>query len=177
MRQAQALDPLDPLYLTWLAEMCTELERHDEALELTRRALDMNPDYVSASVIQVLALRGKGMHQDAIDLATKLAAKEAWTKPVLARALIGAGRLAEATRLVAEVRTLPPDVVGAWHVLNAYVELGDNANAIAWIETMIARQHIFCSWIDAHLALSRANDALRADPRYKAAMAKIKPSV
>jgi len=83
---------------------------------------------------------------------------------VLVRAYAHAGRRREALRLVDELkRRQQTGYVAAAPFVNAYLGLGDNEQALAWLERAYQEQSNILQLIKVHQHF----DPLRGDPRFK----------
>jgi pentatricopeptide repeat protein len=82
---------------------------------------------------------------------------------VLVRAYAHAGRRREALRLVDELkRRQQTSYVAATPFVNAYLGLGDNEQALAWLERAYQEQSNILQLIKVHPYF----DPLRGDPRF-----------
>ncbi len=83
---------------------------------------------------------------------------------VLVRAYAHAGRRADALRLLAELkRRNQAGYVPAAAFVNAYLGLGENEEAFAWLEQAYKEQSNILLWLRVHPYF----DPLRDDPRFK----------
>jgi hypothetical protein len=83
---------------------------------------------------------------------------------VLVRAYAHAGRRADALGLLAELkRRKQSGYVPAAAFVNAYLGLGENEEAFAWLEQAYKEQSNILQWLKVHPYF----DPLRDDPRFK----------
>ena len=83
---------------------------------------------------------------------------------VLTQAYAHAGRRADALRLVEELKQRKQKgYVPAGAFVNAYLGLGDNEEALAWLEKAYAEHSNIVQWMKVHPFM----DPLREDPRFK----------
>jgi tetratricopeptide (TPR) repeat protein len=176
MKKAQSLDPLNPLYSAWLAQMYERLGRYDDALVQVDNALELAPGFPIAVMAQVRAYSGKGMHRQAVDLATTAAVRDPSARVLLAQALVDAGRKDEARRLAGDIdRTTSSDAFDAYYVAYLHGTLGENTQAIEWLQHVVESRHVWAPWIETEFGLDRRLASLRGDARYKALLATVKP--
>ena len=167
IRQAAALDPLNPLYAVWLGQMQLGLGRPDDALSQAAKALELDPQVMPAYILRMGAYSAKGLHKEAVAVGEKLAASPVGPLP-LANALASAGRGDDARKIVDALQPSPPMTLGLAMV---HTRLGDHRRALAYIEQSIAERNIYVPWIPAMVQLQ----PLKSDPRFAQIMASVKP--
>jgi serine/threonine-protein kinase len=165
-----ALDPLSPLYAAWLAAAYWEFGRFDDALAQARKARDLQPDFPVALMVEGLALLDTGRRAAAIGTHEAFAAKypqrgNTW---ILARTYASAGRPQQARELLAGLRaTPPPDLVHPWFVAAAYSALGDQDEAVTWLERAYELRIGFLTNLARERAAGFDLRPLRSHPRFQ----------
>ena len=167
IRQAVALDPLNPLYAVWLGQMQLGLGRPDDALSQAAKALELDPQVLPAYLLRMGAYSAKGLHKEAVAVGEKLAASPVGPLP-LAMALASAGRGDDARKIVDALQPSPPMTLGLAMV---HTRLGDHRRALAYIEQVIAERNIYAPWIPAMVPFQ----PLKSNPRFAQIMASVKP--
>jgi tetratricopeptide (TPR) repeat protein len=144
--------------------------RYEQCLATARRALQLDPNFFGGLQYEALALSALGRHAEAVAAARRNSANPA---PVfastLAIVLAQADSLDAAREVVAALEaraSLKP--VTAAHLLRAYAALGDADRMFAWLDRAIAER----SPAVAYLYVDPIFDRYRADPRFKAAIAR-----
>jgi tetratricopeptide (TPR) repeat protein len=132
--------------------------RYDEAI---RELRNDDPDHWYLG----LALIANGQPDEAITVLEKALGpdRNPMVMGVLVRAYAHAGRRSEALHLVDELkRRQQKSYVAAAPFVNAYLGLGDNEQALAWLERAYEEQSNMLQLIKVHPYL----DPLRSDPRF-----------
>jgi serine/threonine-protein kinase len=144
--------------------------RYERSLATARRALQLDPGFFGALQYEALSLSMLGRHTEAIASARRASTNPA---PVFASTL--AIVLAQADSLDAAreiIDTLEARVnrkpFGAVIMFRAYAALGDADRMFAWLDRAIAER----SPGVAYLHVDPLLDPYRADPRFKAAIAR-----
>nr|MBP7419619.1 tetratricopeptide repeat protein [Xanthomonadales bacterium] len=167
LREAHRLEPLSRVIRDNLTQF--HILRNEPAIALVeaRRLVELAPDYPSGHALlgRVLLLNGKP--DEALIAVDRAIAMETGIRARLARiaALVALGRHDEAASLAREYEG--QHAVGnldAYWVANAYVDLGDDGQALAWLERAIAERSALVSGVRADTSMLR----LRDDPRFRA---------
>ena len=166
VQRARELDPLGGAGITPLGGAAItngfilfHARRYDEAI---RELRNDDPDHW----ILGLALIANGQPDEAITVLEKALGtdRNPAVMGVLVRAYAHAGRRREALRLVDELkRRQQTGYVAAAPFVNAYLGLGDNEQALAWLERAYQEQSNILQLIKVHPYF----DPLRGDPRFK----------
>ena len=172
LREAHRLEPLSRVIRDNLTQF--HILRNEPAIVLVeaRRLVELAPDYPSGHALlgRVLLLNGKP--DEALIAVDRAIAMETGIRARLARiaALVALGRHDEAASLAREYEG--QHAVGnldAYWVANAYVDLGDDGQALAWLERAIAERSALVSGVRADTSMLR----LRDDPRFRAIVARM----
>src|SRR5579872_224976 len=165
VQRARELDPLGGAGITPLGGAAItngfilfHARRYDEAI---RELRNDDPDHW----ILGLALIANGQPEEAIPVLEKALGtdRNPAVMGVLVRAYAHAGRRREALRLVDELkRRQQTTYVAAAPFVNAYLGLGDNEQALAWLERAYQEQSNMLQLIKVHPYF----DPLRGDPRF-----------
>ena len=168
IEQARRLDPRSAVLATAAANVLHYARRFDQAVELSRQALELDPGMVGAHTMTRYAHSLTGRHAEAF-AAYERERAFAGDTPALrakrAQTLAAAGRREEAREVLRDLigrgghAWLPPYEVALAHAL-----AGDRDEAFAWLERAAREHAVLFSFVrvDPHL------DALRADPRFAA---------
>ncbi len=165
---AQRGRELDPLAVsgTRIAWILFQSRRYDETIHELHSVLAVQPDHASALWYLGFVLIAKNQPADAIPVLEKAASvsnRSPGVIGVLIRAYAHAGRRGDALRLLAELkRRRKAGYVPAGAFVNAYLGLGDNDQAFAWLEEAYKEQSNILQFLKVHPYF----DPIRADPRF-----------
>jgi pentatricopeptide repeat protein len=164
-RRARELDPFGVTGsgIGWLLFQSRHFE---EAIRELRSDLAVHPDDGSTYWFLGFALIANGQPAEAIPVLEKAVAltnRSAAVIGVLIRAYAHAGRRTEALRLLDELkRRQKAGYVPAAAFVNAYLGLGDNEQAFAWLERAYNEKSRILQFTKVHPFF----DPLRGDPRF-----------
>jgi pentatricopeptide repeat protein len=164
-QRASELDPLGvPGGMTgWIL---FHARRYGQSIREMRSVLAVDPDLAGANWFLGFALIANGQPDEAITVlekAVSLSRRSPAVIGVLIRAYAHAGRRAEALRLLDELkRRQEKSYVPAAAFVNAYLGLGDNEQALAWLEKAYQEQSNILGLLKVHPYF----DPLRGDPRF-----------
>ena len=165
-RRARELDPLAGVVGTEVGWILFAAHRYGEAIHELRSVLAVRPDDAYALWNLGLALIANGQAEDAIPVlekAVSVSDRSPGVIGVLVRAYAYAGRRTEALRLLAELnRRKQVGYVPAGAFVNAYLGLGDNEQAFAWLERAYQEQSNFLQFLKVYPYF----DPIRGDPRF-----------
>jgi pentatricopeptide repeat protein len=164
-QRGRALDPLAVagVEIGWIL---FHARRYDEALhelrsDVTVQAEDSNSLWILGIVL------ADNQPEEAITVLEKAASgsdRSPAVLGVLIRAYVRAGRRADALRLFGELkRRQQAGFVSADAFVNAYLGLGDNEQALAWLERSYQERSNILLFLKVHPHF----DPLRGDPRFK----------
>ena len=165
VQRARELDPLGGAGITPLGGVAITngfilfyARRYDEAI---RELRNDDPDHWYLGLLLI----ANGQPDEAITVLEKALGpdRNPAVMGVLVRAYAHAGRRREALRLVDELkRRQQTSYVAAAPFVNAYLGLGDNEQALAWLERAYQEQSNMLQLIKVHPYF----DPLRGDPRF-----------
>jgi TolB-like protein/Tfp pilus assembly protein PilF len=167
LRRAGEIDPLSLVIGSDTASALCYAGRFDEAIEQARRTLELEPGFSYAHTFLGYALSGKGQLAEAISEYEKAISlsDDGYTRAVLIRALVQAGRRSEAERQMEDLRTFASKTyVPNFCFAIAHTALGDKEAAIAMLERDVEERSSYVVTIGIELALTE----LRDDPRFRA---------
>ncbi len=156
LTRAKELDPLSPLYraeLGWHYWCAGNLRK---AYEEGRSAVEIDPDFRMGQGFLSASAADLGRHEEAIAAANK------GFKYSLAYAYARAGRKDEARALAAQLAQNPRPIYG-WGLAEVYVALGDNEEALRWLEYGVKERFSWMPWIRRNPAL----EPLRGNPEFE----------
>jgi tetratricopeptide (TPR) repeat protein len=171
--RAAELDPVSQAILKDKGLALYYNRQYDEAIEMARRTLELDPNYAAAHRLLSLAYQGKGAFAEAIVENEKwgaLTRNKVETTVALAQIYAVSGKTEEAKKLIDEVEQdqLVIDQVYRGLAL-VYAALGETDSAFRFLEQSYERheESILSLKVDPKV------DSLRSDPRFVALLKKI----
>jgi TolB-like protein/Tfp pilus assembly protein PilF len=162
-RRAEALDPLSPMNPANVGFTLIALHHYDEAIEVLKKILDVEPDFVPAHRYLARAYGLKRMGDLAIAESRRLIELgEPLGQVQLAASDAASGKTAEAITLVKRLINQSLPSRNSYGIALVYAQLGEIDQAFAWLEQAYTTR-------EPRLALLNANpelDALHHDRRY-----------
>ena len=164
-RRARELDPfgVGGESVGWIL---FQSRHYDEAIRELRSALAVRPNDGLIYWFLGFALIANGQADEAIPVlenAVALTDRSPAVIGVLVRAYAHAGRRTDALRLLDELkRRQRKGYIPTAAFVNAYLGLGDNEQAIVWLERAYEEQSMIMEYIKVHPFF----DPLRSDPRF-----------
>jgi TolB-like protein/Tfp pilus assembly protein PilF len=164
-RRSRELDPLavSGANIGWIL---FQSHRFNEAIHEIRSALAVEPDNTDALLYLGFALVANNQSGDAIPVLEKVISVSNGSPAaigVLIRAYSHAGRRNDALKLLAELqKRKETGYVPAAAFVNAYLGLGENEQAFAWLEQAYREQSNILVFLKVHPYF----DPIRADPRF-----------
>ncbi|MBA2242589.1 MAG: tetratricopeptide repeat protein, partial [Chthoniobacterales bacterium] len=170
---AEQQDPLSPLILVTKAKLLFVARKFEQALEPSRKALELEPEFAGAFSILAQSYSELGMHQPAMEAAARfvaLSGDTGWAKLELAYACAAAGEKPQCERLIREATAVagqfsPFDMAtisSARHEFDA---------AFQWLERSVEERSVDVIWIRVDPRL----DHIRADARFQKVLAQMVP--
>jgi tetratricopeptide (TPR) repeat protein len=165
VEKAASLDPLSPSIGADLAEELLVARRVDEAINQSRKTMALDPFFAPAHYVLGQALVQKHSYkggllelQKAIELSPGSTAFSA----NLAYAYALSGMRDEASKILNELKNRSPQAFSnAPEIAMVYVGLGENDQAMAWLEKAYAER--FSPWV----LMRPCFNPLRSDPRFQ----------
>jgi TolB-like protein/Tfp pilus assembly protein PilF len=165
---ALRLDPVAPIIRASRGWIQYHRRQYDESIVESRKALDLDADFVRARTYLGMNYMKKGMVQDALreyTEADRLANGIPLTQLQKAQALGVSGRAAESHAILASlIRPNAPRYVSPSDVASLYIWLGDNDRAMDWINKAFDERSFNMVYLKVHPIY----DPLRQDPRFVA---------
>ena len=169
-RQTLALDPLSPDAYNELGWALSYADRDEEALELFRAGLEIEPDRVQTHGLIMLIDVKNGEYDKAL-ASLEQGELDLQTMPPAYLGLFGqiyglAGRQTKARAILAELRERRTrgEYVPASSLADVHIGLGEYDEALQWLETAYDERDVRLVWLNQSWEYER----VRADPRFQA---------
>lgn len=160
------LDPVSPVATFQRGIQLYRARRFDEAIEQGEAALKLDPNFPLGYWLLGNSHLRKGMPREAVSEFEKyvaLSRGSARALGYLGHGLARSGDRGKAARVISQLRTLSKQrYVSAFYVALVYVGLGENDQAVSWLEKACDER----SGQVAFLKVEAEWDPLRADPRF-----------
>jgi TolB-like protein/DNA-binding winged helix-turn-helix (wHTH) protein/Tfp pilus assembly protein PilF len=164
-RRGRELDPVS-VHGTDVGLVLFCSRRYDEAIREYQNVLTLKPDALGSLWQLGMTLTVKGQPEQAIPVLEKAISVSARSPNIVAVLIVAdahAGRRSDALRLLAELKTRKQSgYVPAGAFVIAYVGLGDNEQAFAWLEQAYKERSGLLQLVNVHPLL----DPLRGDARF-----------
>jgi len=164
--QALRLDPVSAIIRASRGWIQYHRRQFDESIVESKKALDLDADFVRAHTYLGMNYLKKGMAQDAIrefTEADRLAGSIPITLVQRAEAYALAGRTAESHAILADlIRPRAPRYVSPSDIASLYIWLGDNDRAMDWLAKAFDERSFNMVYLKVHPIY----DPLRQDPRF-----------
>jgi TolB-like protein/tetratricopeptide (TPR) repeat protein len=164
-RRARDLDPLGNVG-TSIGYILFEARHYDETIRAMRAVVGVRPEDASAYWYLGFALIANDQPEEAIPVLEKalsVSERSPGVMGVLIRAYAHSGRRSDALRVLEELKKRSQTgYVPAGAFVNAYLGLGDNEQAFAWMERAYQEQSNILQFLKVHPFF----DPLRSDPRF-----------
>ena len=165
-RRSRELDPLG-VPAAGHGRILFHARRYDEAIQVYRSVLAVDPDHPPANMFLGMALIANGQPDKAIPPLEKVVSGSDRTIDafgVLVMAYARAGRRADALRLLGKLKKRQETgYVPAGAFVNAYLGLGDYEQTFVWLDRAAQERANVLEYVKVHPFF----DPLRSDPRFK----------
>ena len=165
--QAQLSDPLSLSINTTLAARYRDLREYDQAIEVLRRTLELDPNFAHGHELLASVYEQQGDLRAAISewqKAIELARENPTPVAHLGRAYALSGNQDEARKIVERLkRTSKQHYVPDWDMAVLFAGLGDANSAFRWLEKSCAKRESQMPFLKVDYRM----DPLRADPRFQ----------
>jgi adenylate cyclase len=173
VEKALELDPLAPVMHLNKGQSLYYQERYDEAIESFRNALAVDPGFLRAYLFQAGNLLMSGRHTEGIRLIEEYMPKAgiSFNQQKLTWMEIYAltGRMAEAQKLFADLKSAPEGSVSAVEYAEAYLTLGEGDKMFELLESAVAQRSLNVLF----LLIDPLMKPFRSDPRYQKLKGKV----
>ena len=146
---------MSPLYRAELGWMYWTAGHLQEAYDSARTAVELDPEFAMGQTFFAEIAADLGHHDEAI-----AAGGKAW-KFALAYAHARAGNRAQARSIAADLARNPKPIHG-WGLAEVYAALGDNEEALRWLEFGTQQRFSWMPW----LRRNPSWNSLHSDPRF-----------
>ena len=166
MKRALELEPASLPISVAMASTQYYARQYDQAIELCRRAILMDPQFIGAHVFLGRAFEQKGSHAEAIAelrQALQLSQGDSNELAALGQGRAQSGDRAEAQKILKELnqRSTRTYVQPMW-IAAIYAALGDKDEATQWLRQAVGDRSV---WL-IYLKVDPSFDSLRSDPRF-----------
>ena len=170
------LEPLEPAVNLALGKSYYFLRRFDEAIDLCRRTLSIDPDFVPARYFLGQSYNQKGRFTEALaeyDRGLLKLGQTAFGTAVIAQAQALAGNRDAASEMLKQLESASQSAehyVPAFGLAMVHVALGHIEDALTWLERACDERAL---WM-VYLNVDPAFDSLRPEPRFKNLIERLK---
>ena len=174
MKQAIAIDPLNPQWTGNLAWMYQWTGHYEESLIYAENALKINPIYPMALYVKGMVLSALGRHEEAIEIQKSIyKSGSGGYSSGLGVAYAFAGNREKAQEIATELEKQKRRWI-TYGLAEIYAVLGNNDRAIYWLEEAYNQRHDFIPWIRVNPNFNN----LHKDSRYEDIVRRLKlPSI
>ena len=169
--RARQLDPLSLIIATDHGAILLNARQYDRAIEQFRSVLELDPDFPRAHIIQAAYIE-KGMFAEALADFEAMGPKapDHWYWSWIAGFYGRAGQTARARHAIDELLQIRERRgIQATLIAGAYVAVGDNEEALAWLERAYAEHDNGLTG----LKVGPGWDPLRNDPRFQSLLRRV----
>ena len=165
-QRALQLDPISPIIQNYRGLQLYFAGESDQFIEWSRKLLELHPDFTIAAVNVGRGYIQKGEYDRGIPLLEK-EARAAEDHPLyiglLGHAYAQAGRLADARRIVEQLKKFSSPGSGSYSMALVYAGLGDTQQALDWLERAYEERS---GWM-IFLYVDPVFDPLHGEPRFR----------
>ena len=165
LKKARHLDPSSPINSTWMAEALNYCGETEAAIELHRSTLDQFEDFFPAYYHLALIYAARGRLDEARETAKKalgLSDEISLTSSLLAILHITLGETGAAEELLAVLlEKRKTGYVAETNIAEIYANLGNNAEALNWLETACTERDPNLTWLKVDKPYKELHGELR----------------
>jgi TolB-like protein/Tfp pilus assembly protein PilF len=167
---AQKQDPLAPIIRAARAKILFVARRHEEAIDQSREALELEANFSPAYYVLAQAYASHRRFPEAIEAARNYAALsgDSETNLVLAYVYAAAEMRNEAEAIVRATETPTADF-SSYEMATVCAALGDTVGALTWLQKAIERRSLLAVWIRVDPRL----DNVRSSARFQELVARV----
>jgi DNA-binding winged helix-turn-helix (wHTH) protein/tetratricopeptide (TPR) repeat protein len=170
---AHEIDPVSMVVIAERGRILYFARRYDEAIEQCLEALHLDPKLNSARSILGLAYTEMGMYKEAIKHSEKLLSAlgdDAEPMAFVAYTYGRAGQMEKAREVLGKCQELVNSRrISPFHMAVIYTGMGENEQALAWLEKTYEEDHFLLNYI-----MMPNFDSLRSEPRFVDLLKRIK---
>jgi len=168
-KRAQELDPLSSWINALVGKALFFSGRYDEAIEVLRITITMNPNYFYSHFVLGLAYRGKSMFEEAIaefEKSVHLSGENSWIMAELAAAYYEFGKKSETEKIFDSLKQRSRDeYVAPMCFYWIHKVRGDHDQAFEWVKRACEEHDSFLPWLRVSpIEIARIPD----EPRFQA---------
>ena len=170
---AQKLDPLSTIIQVTGARILCAARLFDRALDQSRSAIALEPDFAAAFSVLAQALTFEERFPEAIEVAKRyveLSNQSGWAKLELAYTYAAAGNKVDAENIVKEV-TAHPGEFSPYDMATICAASHDHLGAFRWLDQAVAQRSTDVVWIRVDPRL----DNVRTDAQFQQIVARMTP--
>jgi serine/threonine-protein kinase len=166
-QRAHELDPLNLLTYTVVGDTLFYARRFDRSVASYRKCLELDPTFGAAHTDLARSLEQVGRADEAIEQFVRgTAGPDGLSRPSSGLAILyaRAGRLDDARATLEGVQALAQkQFVSPYGIASYYAVIGDNDQALDWLERAYSERDGTLVWLKVHPRL----DGLRGEPRFR----------
>jgi DNA-binding winged helix-turn-helix (wHTH) protein/Tfp pilus assembly protein PilF len=176
LQLAQEFDPLSMAINADYAACCYYARKYEKSENRLCNLLELNPKFVRAQVLLGKVYTQQGKHDQALETlrhALSLSPADHVTLSTLARTQAVAGKVKEARRTLAELKTLAARrYLSSGSIALIHASLGETDVAFEWLEKAFENRDIEMVW----LKVDPVFDPLRSDSRFADLVKRVAPA-
>jgi serine/threonine-protein kinase len=166
IKRAIELDPVSPLFQTDLGWHFWDRHEDEKAIGQARKSLEINPRFPFGFLLLALIYSEQGLSTEAIAAGQKATEANPDFRWGLGIAYARAGRRDAAYRIIEEMKR-NPSAMSDWGLAQVYAVLGENEQALRWLERGFDDRFSWMPWLRQRDAgLQRPFKAFHSDARY-----------
>lgn len=167
IRQAQFLDPLSPIISKCVATITSYARRHEEAIQLFEKCLDLEPNFAQGWAgmgLNYVLLKEYDRARAALERAVVVSNREPLMLACLAQGYAAGGEEIKARGLLAELlKPTAGSFISPFDIALIYLELEEYENVYQWLETSIETHDYSVPYLNVYPDFAR----IRPEPRYQ----------